>query len=733
MKTIREKFAEASDHVRRMATPGGVNAMNRHPHIGFRAVALLLAAVCLAGPGRAATTYVWDNSSGDGYWANPLNWTADSGVPGPADTATFNDTNIGSTCRITSDVAVAKVEFVNKAGTNWFEIGPGKTWSPRLYEQACQVYATNRVVMRGGGTFAPRGDVWVSRGGPNNALRNNEAVLVVSNVTFDSTALTNLYVGYTYSGSGGKAGNGTLNLTNAQLVCGGSPNILATRAELTVGYSAGSPAYGLLLLPGALTNITTGTKLQVGWKGSGTTFLDFGKSSAIRSIRVGSDLYLGNGRFRYERGGTCVTGFPVNVDLSIGSAGKPGTLHIGHYYSASPPTQVMTNFGSFTAWINELYLCQMDNNNAGTSYAELDLSEKSVLNPKGSITPSNMAVPTIVIGNGSGYATATLRLPSTMTNITCKDFTMGQGNDYNPATSVLSFGTNTHAVTFTVSNSLSVGRAAFKVTAPGGQVRDGFPAGSRLRVGSPSKRGGAVKLGRKTGVANFLFGRGLADVALYATSVSMSWGVIAGAAYQYHDATNDFREATRFVWDVSGPIDIGCGLADRVLTYLPANGTVACSNLTMGYTANLSAYNSYPSLLVLSNTLFAVSNKVTLMETAIVTNFVSGRSCGFDMGTTNLDIQDPAPTAKYTGYARLVLRFTRDPLDGAQPYWGLRMKGNGVNVIQALTNTSPQRLSWTTTGLSPGVAARFGIYYNAARNVTYVGVAPRLGTLVVLR
>jgi hypothetical protein len=148
----------------------------------------------------------------------------------------------------------------------------------------------------------------------------------------------------------------------------------------------------------------------------------------------------------------------------------------------------------------------------------------------------------------------------------------------------------------------------------------------------------------------------------------------------------------------------------------------------MGHTGNVSSI--YRASLILSNTVFAVSNAVTIMETAIVTNYVAGISSGFDIGTTNLSIQDPQATNVYADYGRLAIRFTSDPLNLKQAYWGLRIKGNAIGVIQGLTNTVPQRLSWTTDGLSQKVMVRFGIHYDDVRDVTYVGVQPlRSGTI----
>jgi hypothetical protein len=285
---------------------------------------------------------------------------------------------------------------------------------------------------------------------------------------------------------------------------------------------------------------------------------------------------------------------------------------------------------------------------------------------------------------------------------------------------LVTFGTNTQPVTFTVVSNLSLGFADFNSIGPGGVTNSAFPPGSRLRVGSPTDRG-AVTLGniRDAAGAVSLFGQGISDVTLYAATMVM--GRNTGNNGYYHYTTNDFRGATQCLWNVSESISMGIGASgDNVYTYLPANGTVGCSNLIMGHTGNVSSISR--TLLILSNTVFSVSNAVTIMETAAVTNFVVGQSSGLDIGTTNLDIQDPQAVGVYADYGRIVIRFVSDPVDPTQMYWGLRIKGNAVSLIQSLTNTVPQRLSWTTTGLSPAFLARFGIYYDDVHDITYVGI-----------
>jgi hypothetical protein len=596
------------------------------------------------------------------------------------------------------------------------------------------VTVTNRVVMRGGGTFAPTGDVNVAFHSPSAGFaRYPAAVLVLSNVVFDTTHLNNLQVSY----NGWSIGfmTGTLDLANATVVWRDSTNTLATKANFAVGGVQGH-SFGTLLLPGTLTNITAGGMFIFGTSqgGGGPNIIDFGTNSAIRSIRVVSDCYFRNGLFVHAQDGLTRTGFPNQVDFTVGTSAQPARFHAGVYYGTYART-VLTNFASFKGWLSELQVGRVNNNGAGACYAELDLSEKSVANPEGSVTPLSLAVPSVVIGGAAGSPVGVLRLPSSLTNIWCHSFEMGAITGTTPTNNQVSFGSNTQPITFTVASNLSLGFADFRSIGPGGAMGLAFPAGSRLRVGGPNNRG-VVRLGniRDSGGSRHLFGKGFSEVTLYASNLFI--GLSTGNNGYTHYVTNDFREATQFLWNVKETISVGAGRQGEFdYTFLPANGTVACSNLIAGTTGTV-GYLGWRSLLVLSNTAFAASHAVTLQETAVVTNFVDGRPSGFDIGTTALDIQDPQ--TNFADYGRMDLRFVSDPADPSVAYWGLRIKGDGVSVVQALTVTNStypaRRLTWSTNGLSAKAAARFGIHYDALRNVTYVGVSPLVrGTLLLVR
>lgn len=86
-----------------------------------------------------------------------------------------------------------------------------------------------------------------------------------------------------------------------------------------------------------------------------------------------------------------------------------------------------------------------------------------------------------------------------------------------------------------------------------------------------------------------------------------------------------------------------------------------------------------------------------------------------------------------TWYGEVKLNFLSDPASPNEfPYWGLRVGGNQIEELSALTS-SPVRLQWDTGGLSPASLERFGIHYDGGADRTYIGVAPPQGTLIMLK
>lgn len=678
-----------------------------------------------------ATVFTWDNESTDNEWTNPLNWVNNSGLPKVGDTVVFNNTQIGL-CRVATNAHVLYLLITNTSGTVEFDIPPGYSLTAS-YRQCYDVNAANRVLMYGGGTFSPSGDVFVAQKTSSVGLITNQAELVLSNLVFETRTLNGLNVGgNSHANSSSSSVSGLVDLVWAAVQWRGNPNMLVASNGLVGSLGA----YGALKLPNTLTNLTCGLDLTLGNSKPATTIsapsvMYFGSNSAFKTLAIGRTLRTGKGDFVFLQDGLTKTGLPFQADMVIGSPNAPGQLTLGNAYDVSFRTR-LGEITAFRGWLSGLTICKLDNNAAGTCYAELDLSETSVSNLDGSITTQSLSIAEVSIGGPSGYPTGVLKLPSTLRSITCGSFDMGYLDGLNtPSNSVLHLGTNSLPIVFTVSNRFVLGGGQFLTVNAAGIASNAFPEGSKLRVGTPSARA-VVQLG--TLAANGttgLFGKGFDDITLYASNVVLGRG---GWVANIHYFTNDFRQATNFAWDVEGNFFIGTNLGDCMFAWFPPNGRAACSNLAIGQADQVS--QNYRAFLHLSNTVLTVQNAATVKETGVITNFVDGYSSGLDIGSLQFDLQDPTNATGLYDYGRMDIRFLRDPVKVSEPYWGLRLKGDGTALLQTLTVTNAtypfRRLTWSTNALSATAAQRFGIHYDSIRNVTYVGVSPLAGGAMIL-
>jgi hypothetical protein len=599
------------------------------------------------------------------------------------------------------------------------------------------MYATNASIIFGGGTLAPTGDFFVAYKTAAASIVSNQSEMVISNIIFESENLAAFHVGAN-THNGGVVVSGQVDMANAEVRWRGNPNMLATKGNLHVG---GNFASGLLRLPSTLTNLSVlGTECNFGgtrpdpW--ARPSFLDLGENPQLATFRVTNTFRYINTYCVYSQEGTVKTGFPAGLTLEIGAVGQPGNLLMGHTYTL-PHRTILKNILTLRAALSLLYVGRTDNNGAGLSYTELDLSEGSVSNLEGSITRTSMSIPVLLVGAGyQGSPTGVLKLPVTMTNMSFNTLELGSQYQLNaPSNSLIHFGTNSSPVVLAVSNMLVLGYAEFVTVNQAGVASNALPAGSKLRVGTPQVRAQVQLASFSYQGTTAFFGKGIDDVRLYASNVVIGRG---GWAAHVHSSTNDFRGATNFVWDVEGEFLIGTNLGNNMYVWFPAHGSGSCSNLSVGQPDSFS-YN-YRSFLHLSNMPFIVRQAATIKETGIISNYVNGYSSGLDIGTTNFDLQDPniSTNTAYKDYGRMDLRFAGDPVNPYRPYWGLRMKGDGRSLIQTLVTTNAtfvyQRLTWSTNGLSAKAQERFGVHYDGVQNVTYIGVSPLVtGSLLIIR
>ncbi len=675
--------------------------------------------------------FVWDNDSGDNEWTNPLNWSPDSGVPGPADTVVFDNRKTGAV-RVGADAQIRYLIFSNTTGTIELDIPSGYRLAPGFYWQTYNISADISVRMSGGGTFSPTGSCYIAfQNSAAGSARYQRSELIVSNITFDCSELNELAVSYNNWSVG--ALTARLDLSQASVVWKGESDILRTKGLLLVGGGNGS-SLGELRLPKTLTNITVGTAAYLGANSGGTNLLHFGTNSALKTLQVGTLLSSRSIAYLWGEDGHVTTTFPKNIEVVIGSSNAPAAFYAGYYYGNFTPF-IVTNFARFEGWLSALWVGRTANNLAGTTYAELDLSENAVSNLSGSISGGKLNIPDVFVGGQAGSAVGVLKLPSGITNFMCRSLSISPQNELsNISNSIVHLGIATNPLVLMVSNALALGYAEFQyLDGEGTTNRFRLPTGSRLQVGTSQAPTSSVRLSWFSALnRSGLFGGGLSDVAIYATNMIVGKG---GWANNTHYGTNDFREATNFSVSVFGDFRIGEGLG--CLTYLLCPpGAILCSNLFLGRDDH-ATYN-YRAYLELSNTVVEVFDTAQIRETGVITNYVSGTSSGIALATTNLFVEDPNKGAGLHDYGRMHLVFVRDPGNVSEPYWGLRLRGNVTNFLNELTQTNADfpyvRLTWNTNGLSPKAAARFGIHYDAARDWSYVGVQPLIkGSLLIIR
>jgi hypothetical protein len=270
----------------------------------------------------------------------------------------------------------------------------------------------------------------------------------------------------------------------------------------------------------------------------------------------------------------------------------------------------------------------------------------------------------------------------------------------------------------TVSNEFRMGRGQFQYGA-GGNTVTGTPAGLRVCVGSAAARASVFDVGDTYYIGSVCrFGSGVADFKAYVGNVTVgrSWG-----GNHHTLSVVDLRDTTNLVFDVEETVSIGGAASSSGYVYLfggAAGGRACASNL----------YISTPwadgALLVLSNVQFAVSNEVAINSPGWLTNYVNGVASGIDLQSTNLSI---------SAAGGMHLRFLQDPPGQALACWGLRLKGDARAQLNALT-TTPAKVTYDISGLSPKYQQKFGVHYDARRDRTLLGIPAVLqGTILAIR
>jgi hypothetical protein len=139
-------------------------------------------------------------------------------------------------------------------------------------------------------------------------------------------------------------------------------------------------------------------------------------------------------------------------------------------------------------------------------------------------------------------------------------------------------------------------------------------------------------------------------------------------------------------------------------------GTASVKNLTVGIPIGSGRVE-------LHGTVFTVTNSVTIGSYGVVSNFVSGASCGMDLGN--------AATLSVSNSGKIAVVFSGRGTNPGQPYWGLRWAGQHAAALQALRDAGRLTMAgWPGAATSPDIFLSGGY--------TYVGY-PVAGTVFLTR
>jgi hypothetical protein len=540
--------------------------------------------------------------------------------------------------------------------------------------------------------------------------------LALTNGSFTAW-LNSLRVGCNLNTGGGNA-TGVLDLASTSVQIGEATNAVMVH-EFRIGGDKGRSGLGVMNLPPAITNITVGIfELGAGsGSSSGNGTLNLGANSQLKTLIVSNEFSMGN------VGSALLIGFPTGVTVQVGQSGQPASMSVG--CSAGGPATAsfaLTN-GAFRAWLTHLKIGNNSSTGQGSGlYGLVDLSASAV---QIGDAPNAVNLPQLQLGAEKGRGgNGTLVLPASVTNFTAGKLEVAAGVGMLFGTGLLDFGPDSQLETFSVTNEFTLswfGRGSIS----------NLPPGVRIILGSPEAPIPAV-----IGISS------LSQSATLLTKVKLpEGGRFEGWLTSLQLALNDndgyFSASQTAVLDltngvldglvVTGDVQIGNSLVSsnvngRGTLALPAGSAVIGGTLWVG-----DEHSGSRGGLYLEGTHVTVSNRVVVGPTGAVTNRLSGAAGGLDVkgaGTNALAI---------AAGGKIALLYAADPESLSRPYWGLRMKGDVTAYLQSLTS-APARVTFDLTGLSEALRETFGVYYDAARDVTFLGVPGKTsGSLIIVR
>ncbi len=279
----------------------------------------------------AGQTFVWDNSTGNGNWFDPLNWDRDSGVPGVNDTAVLSlnlvitlpsDTSVGSFQQSTGTLSgTGTLTILNsfdwsggsQGGVGATILAPGS--SSLLFGVADKSIDRRALTNNGSLTWQDTGDLHLNAGSFTNAsgglflVTNSE---VIDDLDGNATGSTGSFINAgtlrkngssgtsAWAMSGGVSNTGTVDVQNGTLnfdARGASSNhtgLFTTATGATIGFSGfqSLDVGGALAGTGDYTIDTIFSWLGGAISTTGTTTVN---ATGLLSLSGSADKHLDNG------------------------------------------------------------------------------------------------------------------------------------------------------------------------------------------------------------------------------------------------------------------------------------------------------------------------------------------------------------------------------------------------------------------------------------------------------
>ncbi len=381
----------------------------------------------------------------------------------------------------------------------------------------------------------------------------------------------------------------------------------------------------------------------------------------------------------------------TNGTVQVGTAAVAGTLNLGLVQNAATPTVTRFTPGTVldTRRVNAIQFGNIPPQHVNDSNSQLDL-------------------------RGAGLADGVLSANTLKLNAT----------DRAAAGTYIALDSTTVISAIIVSNNLTLGEGIYGGTVYIGNPSDAakrLPPGVSLQVGSaPGGVRGALLVGKNGGPANTL------TATLKASSGGRFTAFLSDLKLVPYEASYTGNNPQNGTLDLGGMA--GCDVDAQTILVAPnysANasaqprGTLRLPSgaVTAGTVEIGASLGTGFGLLETSNTVFAVTNTITLRKTAVVTNRIASVSSGLDImpsGAGALTV-DPA--------ARLVLKFMEPAT--SKPHYGLRWAGDHKTALDDMIGDGRLVIDDAGLGREATVFVTGGF--------TYVGLKPAGGTVLTVR